>query len=163
MSKLAPLRRSIAAAIVLALIWLAMLTGGTGALDRRSLQTIYAGGHPGLLAAARAFTFLGEPTMLVGLGIVAAAWLWWRHHPRYALTVVLVTLIGRGLAEVQKYAIGRPRPQLEPHLVVTRTPSFPSGHATSSMIVYLTLALVLTTNQHSRRLATVWARFCCRY
>ena len=44
---------------------------------------------------------------------------------------------------MQKYWIARARPDLEPHLVVVKTSSFPSGHATSSMIFYLTLALVL--------------------
>jgi undecaprenyl-diphosphatase len=56
----------------------------------------------------------------------------------------MVILVGRGLSEVQKYWIARARPALEPHLVVVKTSSFPSGHATSSMIFYLTLAIALT-------------------
>jgi undecaprenyl-diphosphatase len=62
-------------------------------------------------------------------------------------------LIGRGLSEIQKYAIARVRPALEPHLVLVRTPSFPSGHATSSMIFYLTLALALAPAGWRRRAA----------
>jgi len=68
-----------------------------------------------------------------------------------------IVLIGRGLSEVQKYWIGRVRPDLEPHLVVVQTSSFPSGHATSSMIFYLTLALVLIRERHWHRAAAVGA------
>ncbi len=60
-------------------------------------------------------------------------------------------MLGRGLSEAQKYWIARVRPDLEPHLVVVKTSSFPSGHATSSMIFYLTLALVLTAGTRWQR------------
>ena len=105
-----------------------------------------------LIAAARTLTLLGQPTVLLTFGFVAAAWLWWRHWPGYAVAVLVVTLAGRGFAEVQKFMIERPRPTIVPHLVNEYTPSFPSGHATSSMIVYLTLALVF--GEDSR-----WSRF----
>jgi membrane-associated phospholipid phosphatase len=62
-------------------------------------------------------------------------------------------MIGRGLSEVQKYSIARVRPDLEPHLVVVRTSSFPSGHATSSMIFYTVMALTLTAGMRWHRLA----------
>src|SRR5205823_6990239 len=39
--------------------------------------------------------------------------------------------------------IARARPDLEPHLVIVETHSFPSGHATSSMVFYVALALLL--------------------
>jgi undecaprenyl-diphosphatase len=68
-----------------------------------------------------------------------------------------VTLAGRGLSELEKYGIERPRPQIVPHLVSEYTPSFPSGHATSSMIVYLTLALVLAEGTRWRHLAVAAA------
>ena len=49
------------------------------------------------------------------------------------------------------------RPDLEPHLVVVKTSSFPSGHATSSMIFYLTMALALTARTRWQRLAAAGA------
>lgn len=127
----------------LACLWLAMLLGGTGTLDRNVYVALYAGGRPALLHIARIFTFLGEPTVLVGAGFVVAAWVWWRRGGRLALALLLVILTGRGLSEIQKYWIARPRPEIEPHLVAVKTYSFPSGHSTSSMIFYLTLALAL--------------------
>ena len=127
----------------LAAVWLAMFLFGGGALDRRFYELIYAGHRPALVILARVLTMLGQPGLLIGAGLILAIWLWWRGHARLALAVTLVILLGRGLSEVQKYWIARARPALEPHLVVVKTSSFPSGHATSSMIFYLTLALAL--------------------
>ena len=145
------------AIVVLAAIWLAMLLAGTRPLDRSIYEALYAGGSPTLLVVARAFTFLGEPTFLVALGFVVAAWIWWRQSGRLALVLLLVILIGRGLSEIQKFGIGRARPALEAHLVAVKSPSFPSGHSTSSMIFYLSLALALTIGTRWHRVAAAGA------
>jgi undecaprenyl-diphosphatase len=141
--------RFIATIVILAAIWLAMLLNGGGAIDRALYEALYAGHRPLLQEIARAFTLLGEPTLLIGAGILLALGLWWVGRGRLGLALLLVTMTGRGLSEAQKYWIARVRPGLEPHLVVVKTSSFPSGHATSSMIFYLSLALVFTA--HSRR------------
>lgn len=145
------------AVVVLGGIWLAMLIGGAGGLDRSIYEALYAGHRPALLAVARFFTALGEPTLLVAGGFGVAVWLWASGRRRYAAAVLFVVLIGRGLAEVQKFAVGRPRPSIEPHLVLVRTHSFPSGHATSSMIFYLTLALVAFGHTRWKRAAAAAA------
>jgi membrane-associated phospholipid phosphatase len=142
--------------VVLACIWLAMLLLGQGPLDRSIYEAVYAGHQPALLTVARIFTALGEPTVLVTAGFLIAGWLWWRKRGRRALALLAVILVGRGLSEVQKYWIARARPDIEPHLVIVKTSSFPSGHATSSMIFYLTLALALTPARW-RRIAAVGA------
>jgi undecaprenyl-diphosphatase len=149
--------RLIAAVVVLAAVWLAMLIGGAGPLDRSIYEAVYAGHRPVLLTIARVFTELGEPTVLIVAGFIVAAWLWWVGRGRFALALLLVILVGRGLSEIQKYAIGRVRPDIEPHLVIVKTSSFPSGHATSSMIFYLTLALALTARTRWNRLAAASA------
>jgi undecaprenyl-diphosphatase len=61
-----------------------------------------------------------------------------------------IALIGRGLSEIEKIWVARPRPELEPHLVLVKTQSFPSGHAFSSMVFYLALALALTGDSRWR-------------
>ncbi len=134
-----------------------MLWWGGGPLDRQVYEALYAGHRPALAALAHVLTFLGEPTMLIGAGFLAAAWLWRRGHMRLPIALLVIVLVGRALGEAQKYWIARVRPDLEPHLVVVRTSSFPSGHATSSMIFYLTLALVATRGSRLKRPAALGA------
>ena len=132
-------------AAILAALWLTMLTVGAGPVDGQLLAAVYAGGSPMMVAIARGFTFLGEPEVVLGVSIVMAAWLAYEHHWRRATAVFFVTLIGRALVTAQKYGIERLRPEEREHLVIVTNPSFPSGHAAGSMIVYLTLALVLAS------------------
>ena len=149
--------RFAAAIVALAAIWLAMLLWGGGPLDRAIYQAVYAGGHPTLIVIARAFTALGEPTVLIVAGFAAAFLLWRSGHRHLPWVLIAITLIGRGISELQKYWIGRVRPDVSPHLVVVKTSSFPSGHATSSMIFYLTMALALTVGTRWHRVAAAGA------
>ena len=152
-----PSWRTAAAVAVLALVWLAMLMWGGGSLDRTIYEALYAGHRPLLLPVALVLTFLGQAVLLVAMGFVVAALLWWRGRGRLALTLLLVVLVGRVLSEAQKYWIARVRPELEPHLVVVKTSSFPSGHSASSMIFYLTIALALTAGTRWHRVAAAAA------
>jgi undecaprenyl-diphosphatase len=149
--------RLIAAITALAAIWLAMLLGGTGAFDRAVYEALYAGHRPALLEVARILTALGEPTVLIGAAVLCTIWLWYLGRTRLGLTLLLIAMLGRGLSEVQKYWVGRDRPDLEAHLVVVKTRSFPSGHAASSMIFYLALALALTSGTRWQRPAAAAA------
>jgi undecaprenyl-diphosphatase len=143
--------------VALAGLWMAMLRFGGGALDRQIYEALYAGQRPGLLAIARIFTAIGEPTVLIAAGIVVAVLLWRAGHRHLPWVLTAIILIGRGLSEAQKYWIGRVRPDVEPHLVVVKTSSFPSGHATSSMIFFLTLAMVLGSGTRWHRPAIAGA------
>jgi undecaprenyl-diphosphatase len=134
-----------------------MLVGGTGTLDRSIYEALYAGQRPLLIAVARFFTALGEPTVLIAAGAAAALWLWYAGRGRLGVVLLLIALIGRGLSEVQKYEVARVRPAIEPHLVVVKTQSFPSGHAASSMIFYLALAIALTAGTRWHRAAAAGA------
>jgi membrane-associated phospholipid phosphatase len=149
--------RLVAVIISLAAIWLAMLLWGGGPLDRAIYELLYAGHRPVMLALARAFTAIGEPTFLIAACAACALWLWYAGRGRLGLVLLLIALVGRGLSEVQKYWIARVRPDLEPHLVVVKTSSFPSGHATSSMIFCLTLALALAGHTRWGRVAAAFA------
>ena len=145
--------RYVAAIVALAAIWLAMLLLGGGSLDRAIYEHLYVGGHPALVVLARVLTAFGEPTVLIGAGAICAIWLWYRGHRHLPWVLLAITLSGRSLSEAQKYWIARGRPDIETHLVVGKTSSFPSGHATSSMIFYLVIALTLTANSRWHRLA----------
>lgn len=141
----------------LAAIWLAMLVWGSGTLDRAIYEALYVGGHPALVIVARAFTLLGEPTVLIIAALGAAYSFWRAGRRRLPWLLIAITMIGRGLSELQKIWIARSRPDAELHLVLVKTSSFPSGHATSSMIFYLTMALALTDGKRWRRAAAAGA------
>lgn len=149
--------RFVAAIAVLAAIWLTTLLWGAGPVDRALYEALYAGHRPLLRAVARDFTALGEPTFLIASCAAAALWLWYAGRGRLGVVLLLIALLGRGLSEAQKYWIARVRPDVEPHLVVVKTSSFPSGHATSSMIFYLALAVALTAGTRWRRPAAAAA------
>ena len=55
------------------------------------------------------------------------------------LSIVSGSLVSHGL----KLVYDRARPDLVEHLVTIHTASFPSGHATMSTVVYLTLASLI--------------------
>lgn len=145
--------RLVVSVVIFVGIWLAMLLGGTGSTDQAIYRTLYAGHRPALLLAARVFTALGEPTTLIVACVLCALWLWYAGRGRLGAALLLVALVGRGLSELQKVIVDRPRPALEAHLVVVKTQSFPSGHANSSMIFYLALALALTGQSRWKGLA----------
>jgi undecaprenyl-diphosphatase len=134
-----------------------MLLLGGGPLDRTIYEALYAGHRPALAAIAHALTALGDPTVLIGAGLIVALWLWFAGHRHLPWALAAIVILGRVLSEAQKYWIGRVRPDLETHLVVVRTSSFPSGHATSSMVFFLALALVLGRGKHWHRLAVAGA------
>lgn len=126
---------------VLALVWLAMLLLGTGRLDRQILEMLYAGGSRNLARGARLVTRLGDPSVMLAIGLVAAVYLAIIGRLRLGIAMTLAILTGRAMVEVQKFGVGRVRPGFEPHLVSAKTFSFVSGHAANSMIVLLALAL----------------------
>jgi undecaprenyl-diphosphatase len=149
--------RFIAALVALTAIWLAMLLGGNGPIDAGIYRALYVGHHPTLVPIARFFTALGEPTVLISASVVIAILLWVAGHRHLPFAFVAITMAGRGLSEAQKYWIARARPDLETHMVVVKTSSFPSGHANSSMIFYLTLALILASGTKWRGVAVAGA------
>ena len=137
-----PSLRAAVAAAILALVWLAMLTVGTGGADDNVLRALYAGGRPAIAAVASFFTFLGTFWVGIPVSIAGIALLAWLGRRRAAISALLVIGVGRLLVSAQKYGIDRLRPQDEPHLAAATSPAFPSGHAANSMIVCLTLALL---------------------
>lgn len=60
-----------------------------------------------------------------------------------AIFTVGAIVSGTIVSSMLKYVIERPRPEVVDHLVHTFTASFPSGHATMSAVVYLTLAALI--------------------
>ena len=153
----APQLRFTGSLVALTAIWQAMLLWGGGPVDRAIYEALYVGRSPALVAVARAFTTLGEPTVLISAGVACALWLWYAGHRHLPLLLITIVMLGRGLSELQKYWVARVRPDIGAHLVVVKTASFPSGHAASSMVFFLALALVLTQGKPWNRVAVAAA------
>jgi undecaprenyl-diphosphatase len=132
----------IAPIVALAAIWLAMMIGGTGELDRALLHWLYSADHPVLVRFGLAMNAAGGWQVVVVLSILVTAWLLYRRRMRTALLLLVVTLLGRGLVELQKFDIDRHRPDDVVQLVFVQTRSFPSGHAANSMILLLGVAMI---------------------
>lgn len=120
--------------------------GETLKFDRRILLALRDPQNPStpigpewLVSAALDITALGSATVL-GLTVIAVAGFlilqgMWR-------TGVFVTVASGGALFVNaalKQFFQRPRPDVVPHLRDVMTMSFPSGHALTSAVVYLTL------------------------
>ncbi|HEY0010153.1 MAG TPA: phosphatase PAP2 family protein [Tepidisphaeraceae bacterium] len=96
-----------------------------------------------MLDVARDITALGGVTVLTlfTAGVVGFLWIEKKYH---ALVLLLVSTLGACiLTFVLKDFIDRDRPDPLGHLAYTLTKSFPSGHASLSAAVYLTLGTLL--------------------
>jgi undecaprenyl-diphosphatase len=88
-------------------------------------------------------TALGGGTVLTLVTLVVCGFLALVRHFRSMLMVLGATVSGAVLNSVLKAFFARPRPTVVPHLTEVDAPSFPSGHAMLSAIVYLTLGALL--------------------
>jgi membrane-associated phospholipid phosphatase len=97
-----------------------------------------------LVQAARIASDFGNVAILALVAIGAGLLLWRRGLP-VAMAAAPVFALGASalLADAAKRLVDRGRPPVPLRLVVEGDPSFPSGHATDSTAVYLTLGLVL--------------------
>lgn len=99
--------------------------------------------------AMRDITALGGSTVLAPLVIAIAGFLLLRRAAGMALVVTVATVGAALLGWALKGAFDRPRPDLVPHVTEASLAAFPSGHALSSIAVYLTLAALLAAVQTS--------------
>ncbi|MBN9034187.1 phosphatase PAP2 family protein (plasmid) [Agrobacterium tumefaciens] len=101
-----------------------------------------------LLHAADDITSLGGVTVLSMLTILVT--LYFVVARKRGLALYIALCIGGGwlVSTLLKIAIGRPRPDIVPHLVKVSDLSFPSGHAMLSAITYLTLGALLAKGRH---------------
>ena len=124
--------------------------GDTLALDRAILVGLRTPGNPAvpigphwLPEAMTDLTAFGSPTGLLLVCAVLIVYLLLARRLRTALFVFAASAGGMALGSLLKHVYARPRPTIVPHLVDVTSTSFPSGHATDSAMVYLTLAALL--------------------
>jgi undecaprenyl-diphosphatase len=127
-----------------------VMEGETLAFDTRMLRALRNPadparliGPPWLQGALLDLTSLGSPVIL-GLVVVAVVgFLLLQTRYRTALFVLLTSSTAWFVNYALKNAFERTRPSVVPHLRDVTSPSFPSGHALTSAVVYLTLGAVL--------------------
>ena len=103
------------------------------------------------------FTMLGTWIVVLSIVIITGLFLWLTRH-RYSTVLLLVaTAGGIGLNNILKIGFARPRPQIFEWGTDVSTWSFPSGHAMSSAVVYITVAYLAARLQksHLARLTTL--------
>jgi undecaprenyl-diphosphatase len=123
-----------------------VLEGETLKFDQRILLALRNPQNPSvpigpswLVSAALDITALGSATV-IGLTVVAVSgFLVLQGTWRTGLFVALASSGAFAINAALKELFQRPRPDVVPHLREVMTMSFPSGHALTSAVVYLTL------------------------
>jgi len=129
-----------------------VVEGETG-VDDEVARSLHAHASPGWTDVFTAITWLGN---LVALAVVlAAAAIVLARRRWYAdLQFLLLAALGtKALTEVFKWSFQRERPFFPDPLASESTYSFPSGHASMSLAVYGSLAVIV-----ARRLEQTWQR-----
>lgn len=159
-------RKALVAGIVcwvgLGVIAFMVETGRTAGIDQIGLMMWrsedLAPRHPQLvLEMVRDLTAMGGVLLrnLFAIGAIAALLFLRlrREAVLFAATVVTGWLVNSGM----KVLIGRPRPQIVPHLTDAGGMSFPSGHSFNSAAVYIAMALAFASlsSRQSVRLTVI--------
>lgn len=155
----------VGAALLVANLAGEVLEGDTLEFDKRLLASLRRAGDPSqpigpawLEIAALDITALGSATVL-GLTVAAiVGFLLLLGLYRNAAFVLVASAGGWLLNDVLKELFARPRPQVVPHLREVMTLSFPSGHALTSAVVFLTLGALLM-RVAERRLVKFYCMF----
>ncbi len=144
----------IAAAVLWAgfglIVW-AVTTDRTGTfdhwglmLDRQGDTLAFAG--PELLAeATRDVTSLGGVLLRNLFGLAAVVALLFMRLRREAVLFAATVVLGWIVNTALKHLVGRPRPEIVPHLTEAGGASFPSGHSFNSAVVYIAMALAFAS------------------
>jgi undecaprenyl-diphosphatase len=107
-----------------------------------------------LVSAARWVTDGGSVPVLLAFGLLAGVLLYRRGQTAVVAAIPAVALLTAGaLTAVLKPLVGRVRPPLGLRLLTETEPSFPSGHATDSTALFVSLALVAAVVVFRRPLA----------
>ncbi len=103
------------------------------------------------ILAAQWVTWLGDAAQRSLAVVAAALWLLWRKRARAAIAMLVFPTLAGATSSILKELFARPRPALTPHLDIVSNLSFPSGHATNAVAIFVLAALVIPA--HNRLLA----------
>ncbi len=129
-----------------------------GWLDRGAADAAFRLHQPWLNEVMVVVTQFGDRIVLAPVVLAAVVVLWMRRLRRTALLVAATALVGLPLSEGAKYLVHRQRPQVDWRLIeLPSSPSFPSGHALESAVVYGSLALIVGRRRRGRWRWVVYA------
>ena len=117
---------------------------------RRSSDLSRPIGPAWLVDVVRDITALGSTAVLALLVTFVTTFLFTTGKHHAGLFVLTTVLSGAVLNTLLKLVFARTRPDIVTPLTQVSTLSFPSGHAASSAVCYLTLGLMLAQTQASR-------------
>lgn len=108
-------------------------------------QHLYHWGSPAFTNFVQTYTYLGNtPGVIITTLIIATLFSWISKKWRVGLWTILSIFTSTGLiVGAIKYTVKRIRPEYVAHLVDQTGFSFPSGHATGSIVVWGTLAFLI--------------------
>lgn len=132
------------ATALLALLAGVVTQGITQRFDERVLQTLEAHRSPLLTEVMIEITTIGSGVPLILMVAFAALLLWLTRHRWSVALLVIGSLGGTLVNRLLKETFERPRPVVVDAVQQVTSLSFPSGHATSSFIVYGVLAYILS-------------------
>jgi undecaprenyl-diphosphatase len=127
--------------------------GRTQAFDEAVLRWLALHHHPFLDEIMVELTVLGTWIVVLTVVGVAGLFLFLTRHKFSALLLLVATAGGILLNTILKLGFQRPRPSVFEWKTEVASSSFPSGHATSAVVVYGTVAY-LAARLHK----TSWAR-----
>lgn len=111
-----------------------------GQLDQLFSDTVQATLSPGVFRAFALLTHLGDPLTLAGLGVAVAVLLLWQRQPGLCVGWALALGGNAVLNTVLKRIFERTRPVHDNLRAFADGWSFPSGHASGSLVAYGMLA-----------------------
>ena len=131
------------------------VVGGDGAIlaDRPTVQYLADHRSPWLTTTMRMLTHVGSIVVLIPVIVLVGAVAYRRTRSWAPLAQLALSLAGAvAIADLIKPLVGRPRPAIGPLVATASGYAFPSGHATQTAAVAVTLALL------GAAVATSWPR-----
>lgn len=141
-----------AAIAIFAALASAVTAGFTQRFDESVLQWFQGHRTETLNLVMIEITTLGTGVVLVVIVLIASVFLWVTNH-HWSVYVLLLGVLGAKLFNtLLKGTFARERPSIVEWATQVHSPSFPSGHAMSSIVVYGSVAYLVSRLEPSLRL-----------
>jgi undecaprenyl-diphosphatase len=124
--------------------WVVGLVVGHPHVDQALVEAVARNRTPGATTAFRVLTRLGGAPALVAVVAVCSLLLWRRARASYAIARLWLALVGSSLlSQSIKHLVGHVRPPQSLQAIHASGFSFPSGHATESIAVWLAVFTIV--------------------